>query len=302
MRETGMSRLIVLMIVLLLPLPSFGAEAVKLKYSLSLYADEKGNGMNQPEGVACSEDHLVVADSGNSRLILYSLQGGEPKGGKEIKLPQLIYPIRVRMSSTGDVLVLDERQRKVIRLSHDGAFKQYVEPTGLPTDSMIVPAGFDVDAHDNLYLLDILAGRVIVLDGSGKFQRQIDFPKEYGFFTDVAVDAKGTIFLVDGVTATVYSTAKNAALFSPITGTLKDIMKFPMSVIADNKGSLYLADQHGNGIVVLRQDGAFQSRQLSLGWKEGNVRSPAQICIDKDGALFIADRANSRIEEFVPLK
>ncbi len=297
-----MSRLIALMIVLLLPLPSFGAEAVKLKYNLSLYADEKGNGMNQPEGVACGEDRLAVADSGNGRIILYSLQGGEPKGGKEIKIPQVMYPLRVQISSKGDLLVLDERQRKVIRLSQEGVFKQYVEPSGVPTDSMIVPAAIAVDAQDNLYLLDILAGRVVVLDSGGKFLRQISFPKEYGFFTDLTVDARGTVFVIDGVKATVYSAAKDAVSFSPVSGSLKDVMKFPMSVVADNKGSLYIADQHGNGIVVLRQDGTFQSRQLSLGWKEGNIRYPAQICIEKDGALFIADRANSRIEEFVPLK
>jgi sugar lactone lactonase YvrE len=298
-----MSRLIALMIVLLLlPLRSFGAESIKLKYTLSLYADEKGNGLNQPEGVACSDDRLVVADTGNGRIILYSLQGGDPKGGTEIKLSQVLYPIRVKINSKGDIFVLDERLRKIVRLTREGAFSNYVELGGLPTESMVVPAGIDLDGNDNLYLLDILAGRVLVFNADGKFQRQVDFPKGYGFFTDLAVDQKGTIFLVDGVNAMVYSNAADPAVFSPITAKLKDDIKFAGNMTIDNTGALYISDQNSGGVVVVGRDGTVRTRLLSLGWKEGTVRYPTQTCLDKDGDLFVADRANSRIQEFTPLK
>ncbi len=172
-----MSRLIVLMIVLLLPLHAFGAEQVVIKYAFSAYADEKGNGLNQPEGIACKDDRLVVADTGNGRLVLFTLQNGEPKGGKEIKLPQVVYPVRVRINSKGDIFVLDERQRKVVRLTPEGAFKQYVELAGWPTESMVVPAGIDLDGGDNIYLLDVLAGRVLVLDADGKISEADRLPE-----------------------------------------------------------------------------------------------------------------------------
>jgi sugar lactone lactonase YvrE len=302
MRGTIMHRLIVLIIVLTLPLPVFGAEPVRMKYSLSAYADEKGNGMNQPEGIACNDDRLVAADTGNGRLILYSLQGGEPKGGKEIKLPQVVYPIRVKVNSKGDIFVIDERQRKVVRLTPEGTFKQYLELGGLVTESMVVPAGIDLDGNDNIYLLDILGGRVLVLDADGKIQRQINFPKEYGFITDLAVNPKGTVFLTDGVKSMVYANAADPNAFAPITGIMKEDLKFPSNITADTKGTLFISDQNSGGIVVVGQDGTLRNRMLSLGWKEGAVRYPAQLCIDKDGNLFVADRANSRIQEFTPLQ
>ncbi len=302
MQGSEKSLLIVLLIVLLLSLPSFGAESIRLKYVLSLYADEKGSALNQPEGVACGEDRLVVADTGNGRLIFYPLKGGEPTGGNEIKLPQVLYPLRVRISSKGDIFVLDERQRKVSRLSRDGAFKQYVEMGGLPTESMVVPAGIDLDGNDNLYLLDILAGRVLVFGADGQFQRQINFPKSFGFFTDLAVDQKGTVFLVDAVDAVVYSNAKDPAVLSPLTGILKNDLKFAGSITLDSEGTLYIADQNSGGVVVVGKDGAVLARLLTLGWKEGAVRYPSQLCVDKAGNLFVADRANNRIQEFAPLK
>jgi hypothetical protein len=297
-----MRRLIVLMIVLLLPLHAFGAEQVVMKYALSAYADEKGNGLNKPEGIACKDDRLVVADTGNGRLVLFTLQDGALKGGKEIKLPQVVYPVRVRINSKGDIFVLDERQRKVVRLTPEGVFKQYLELGGMATESMVVPAGIDLDGADNIYLLDVLGGRVLVLDADGKMQRQITFPKEYGFITDLAVNSKGTVFLTDGVKAMVYANAADPNAFAPITGTMKEDLKFPSNIVADEKGMLFISDQNSGGIIAIGQDGTFRNRLLSLGWKEGTVRYPTQICVNKDGGLFVADRANSRIQMFTPLK
>jgi sugar lactone lactonase YvrE len=304
MRETMKIYLMVLTILLTLSLQTFGAEPVRMKYGLSVYSDEKGIGLKQPEGVACSDDRLVVADTGNDRLVIYSLAGGEPKGGKEVKIPQVLYPVRVATSSKGELFVLDGRQRKIARLTRDGAFVQFVDLGGVPGDGtgMVVPVGIGLDGGDNLYLLDILGGRVLVLNADGKFQRQIAFPKEYGFITDLAVDPRGTIFLVDGVKAVMYSTAKDPAVFTPITGTLKDELKFASNIVTDSKGTIYITDQNSGGVVVVGGDGAFRNRLLSLGWKEGSVRYPAQICIDSQGDLFVADRANSRIQEFTPLK
>jgi sugar lactone lactonase YvrE len=292
----------VLVIVLLLPLHAFGAEPVIMKYALSAYADEKGIGLNQPEGIACKDDRLVVADTGNGRLVLYSLQDGQIKGGKEIKLPQVIYPIRARVNSKGDIFVLDERQRKVARLTPEGTFKQYLELGGLATEGMVVPAGIDLDGADNIYLLDIVGGRVLVLDADGKMQRQINFPKEYGFITDLAANSKGTVFLIDGVKSMVYANAADPNVFAPITGIMKEDLKFPSNIVADARGMLFISDQNSGGVVVVSQDGTFRNRLLSLGWKEGAVRYPAQICIGNNGAFFVADRANSRIQMFIPLK
>jgi len=95
MRGINLSRCMLVMIVLLLPLHAFGAEEIRFKHESSLYADEKGVGLNQPEGVACSNDRLAVADTGNGRLVLFTLQGGEFKGGTEIRLSQVLYPIRI---------------------------------------------------------------------------------------------------------------------------------------------------------------------------------------------------------------
>ena len=37
----------------------------------------------------------------------------------------------------------------------------------------------------------------------------------------------------------------------------------------DNRGTLYVVDENGGGIVILGRDGSYMGRQLSLGWNEG---------------------------------
>jgi sugar lactone lactonase YvrE len=302
MRGIVMSRLIIWLIALAMPLSAFGAEQMVLKYARFQSFDEKGTGLRQPEGLACSEDRLVVADTGNKRLVLYALQGGEILGGTEIKIPQLPYPVRVAIGSKGDIFIIDGRLRKVAHLSREGKYVGYVEPSDLPAQSMVVPAGLAIDSSDNLYLMDIAGGRVLVLSPDGKFQRQINFPKEYGFMTDITVDPRGTVFAVDGVKSMVYSNAKDPAVLSPISGTLKEDLKFPSNIIMNNKGMLLISDQNGGGIVAVSQDGTLLTRMLNLGWTEGTVRYPSQLCTDRDGAVFVADRENNRIQEFTPLK
>ena len=296
-----MNRICALMIILLLPLSVYGAEEIRFKHARSLYADDKGVGMKNPEGVACGKDRLVVADTGNSRLILYSILGGEPKGGTEVLVPQAVYPIRLAMSSTGDLFVIDGRQRKVARLSSEGTFKNYVELTGLPLEGVVIPAGISLDGKDNLHLLDMAGNRVLVFGDDGKFQRQIPLPKEYGFINDLTVDARGAVSLLDSVNAVVYSNAKDPAVFIPVSGKLKDDMQFPTNIAIDAQGVLFISDQNGGGIIAVSPDGTAK-RLFSMGWKEGTLRYPAQLCVSSGGGLFVADRDNSRIQVFIPLK
>jgi hypothetical protein len=36
-----------------------------------------------------------------------------------------------------------------------------------------------------------------------------------------------------------------------------------------------------------------------MGWKEGFLRYPSQMCVTENGAAFIADRGNNRVDGFL---
>jgi DNA-binding beta-propeller fold protein YncE len=282
---------------------SFSAETVKLRYLQSVYFDDKGGGLKQPEGVACNEKSLlVVGDTGNDRLVRYTFQEKSLKAGAEIKIPQLSSPIRPQINSKGEIFALDGKRRRVVSLTPEGAFKGYVDPEGVPSPSTYVPRSFKIDRNNNIYILDIFSGRVLVLNSEGKYQKQIPFPTDYGFFSDLSVDSKGTIFLVDCVKAMVFSAAKDSNSFSPFTKNLREYLNFPTSITTDTRGTIFIVDENGSGIVILGQDGSFQGRQLNMGWNEGLLYFPSQMCINDKGEVFIADRGNSRVQIFTLVK
>jgi len=289
--------LLVSLLFLRLPL---GDTASKFRYITSIYADDKGLGLKQPEGVACSgESLLIVADSGNGRLLRYTFKDGAVEiGTVEMKPDQLSYPIKTEFDSRGEIYVFDRKQRSIVRFSPAGAFRGYLKPAGLPSPATLVPRSFTIDRNDNIYILDILSERVLKLDPEGRYVRQIKFPQEYGFFSDVAVDFKGTVLLIDGVHGMVFSAEKNSASFSRLTSSLKEYVRFPASLTTDERGRIYLVDRNGGSIIILGQDGSFIGRQSGMGWKEGSLNYPAQMCINNKGEVFIADTRNHRIQIF----
>jgi DNA-binding beta-propeller fold protein YncE len=287
------------LMILFSPLRSFCAESVRFRHVLSIYLDEKGSGMKQPEGVAWDgKSLLIVADTGNGRLLQFTVQDRTVKGGKEMKISQLLYPIGVEVNSKGEIFALDGRQRRIIRLSPEGAFKGYLQPEGIPSPSAFVPKSIMIDRNDSIYILDVFSARVLVVSPDGKYQRHIDFPKDFGFFSDLAVDFKGNILLIDSVGKRVFIAQKDAKNFSPLGTSLKEYLNFPTSITTDSRGTIYVVDENGGGIVILGQDGSYLGRQLTMGWNEGMLYYPSQMRINEKGEVFIADRGNSRVQIF----
>ena len=70
------------LIVELFFLISFAGAVVKFRYITSLYRDDAGSAFQQPEGVACNnESALIVADTGNGRLLRFTFEEGSVRTG-----------------------------------------------------------------------------------------------------------------------------------------------------------------------------------------------------------------------------
>jgi len=292
---------ILLTVLLLQPLTSLHAKTIRLRPVTSIYADALGAPLKLPEGVACChrQSFIIVADTGNARLLKVVFHGPNmEKDSSEIRVPQITYPMKTMFDSKDQIYILDGKQRRIIRLSAQGKFEGYFEPKDVPSPSAYVLRSFTIDAKDNVLVLDILSARVLVLDPGGTFQRQVKFPKKYGFFSDLAVDGKGRVLILDGVDAKVYATDRGTEKFISLTGNLKKYMRFPSHLTTDARGRIYLTDRNGGSIIILGSDGSFIGRQSGMGWNEGFMRYPSQICINEKGQVFVADTMNNRIQIF----
>lgn len=278
------------------------AQGIILKHQLSIYADEKNVGLRAPDGIACNDSGVVISDTGNARLVKFALADKKFSAGVPIKLDQLKRPARAKALADGRILVLDEKTRSIVRVDASGKFAGRVEYKGDAAPKTVVPGAFDVDPSGTLFVLDLASRSVLALGANDSVTRKIDLPKARSTsFTDIAVDPAGTVYAVEAVGATVWSAAKGDAAFKQLSKSLKEYMNFPVA-LAVARGSLLVVDQHGDGIVAVGLDGIYRGRQLAMGWTDGLVRYPSQVCANAAGEVFLADRGNNRVQLFTVVR
>jgi hypothetical protein len=275
------------------------AETARLRHVTSVYFDAKEAGLKLPEGVACDgKGRVVVADTGNDRLLFFAFQDGKMSGGSEVKHPELSAPSRVYVTSKGEIYVLDGKQRRIVRLGPEGEFKGLLAMNGVPQPGTVIPKSFAVDSADYVYVLDAFSARVLLLTAQGQFQRALPLPADAGFGSELAVDAAGTVFLMDSIKRRMFSAGKDAAAFAPLGGDLSAVVASMPTYLTASKGMIFVAEGSRSSIVAFGRDGSFLSRQLSFGMEEGALNYPSQICINDKDEVFIADRDNSRVQVF----
>ncbi|HET8734528.1 MAG TPA: NHL repeat-containing protein [Anaeromyxobacteraceae bacterium] len=281
----------------LLALAPAVALAATVRHQVSVYSDDKEEPMRSPEGVACGDKGaIVVADSGNGRILTFTYRDGKLEGGTPVKVAEATYPVRVQIDGKGDVYVLDRKTRRIVRLDAAGKFAGLVEAKGASGSGAVAPGAFRVTPEGGVVLLDVTARRVLVLEPGGRVTRELPLPREGEEFTDVAVDG-ARILAVDGVGSRIWAADKDAKAFQPIGEAMKDRVSFP-GYLAEDRGRHWLVDQNGHGLAVVGSDGGFQGRELEMGWIDGRVYYPAQVCTTPDGLLVVADRGNNRIQIF----
>ena len=271
--------------------------AAKIKHQGSVYADSAGLPLKHPEGVACGGDFFIVADTGNSRVVRYSMTAQNLSPEATFPLPGTS-PLIVQLNARGDIYILDGKTRTVVKMSQDGQVTGKVEPKKITGSKTVIPRSFRLDKDDNIYLLDIFSERVLVLNSADEYLKQLPFPEGFGFFSDLAISPQGIIYLLDSVAGAIYSANPGAKSFELLSSGLKEHMNFPISLAIDASGGLYLSDQYGSGLVLYDRDGSFQGRKFGLGWEDGQFYYPAQVCINDRNMLIIADRNNSRVQIF----
>jgi hypothetical protein len=238
------------------------AQTAKFRHLVSIYADDKGAGLNLPEGVGCgAAGQVVVGDTGNDRLVRFTYRDRTVSGGSAIKIPEVSAPFRVQLNSKGEIYALDGQARRIVHLGPEGEFKDVLTFAGAPPPGTFIPKSFTIDQADNLYVLDVFSARVLVLDAQGKFQRALAFPDDVGFVSDVAVDATGGLILLDSIKRRMFSADKDATAFAPLGGDLKEALATAPAYMMASKGSTFVVEGRGSRIVTFRRDGSFLDRK-----------------------------------------
>ncbi len=260
------------------------------------------NGVSEPVGVAVTAngDRIYVAESGGDRLVRAFDQSGKalftfaPPDSTAASRS----PFYVAVNDSGLVYVVDRRRLTIDTYDSGGNYKGAVAS---PFAEGWLPLGIRVDGS-NLLVTETTSGlhRVLKLDRQGALTLQFgqegkgENPQDLWFPNGAVADARGRIYVSDSDNGRVQVFDPGGKLLYSING-----FSLPHGLDLDEYGRLHVVDTVGQEVKVYDVSGDRAALLFSfgtLGDGDGQFNYPNDIAIDGNDRVYVADRANNRVQ------
>jgi sugar lactone lactonase YvrE len=234
---------------------------------------------------------LVVISVG-----LRSADGGQARNPQRTLFKA---PGSVATDTSGHVYVLDEYADRVLKLSSDGHLLGQWGTRGRRPGQFIGPLGLTVGAQGDVYVADTgntriqtfsPAGHLLTLWSTGYFKNKPIRPE------DVAVDRQGISYVTNTSNVQKYSpSGRLLTVFSRQFG----VASIPSGIAVDGTGNVYVSLVLGS-ILKLSSSGKILATWGGNGPAVGQLIQAEGITVDRQGAVYVADTGNNRIQKFSP--
>ncbi|MGC9293552.1 MAG: NHL repeat-containing protein, partial [Acidobacteriaceae bacterium] len=204
-----------------------------------------------------------------------------------LSLPSF-HPTGLAVDGAGDLYVSDSGDQEVIKT----VYAQSVVASGIND-----PNGVAVDAAGNVYYINDRVNDVNAdeLSPEGTSQ-QVASSSVYSYFTSIAVDLSGNVYIADSGLHVVYKLTPNTNYGwgeTQVNVTGLSSTNGPNGVAVDASGNVYIADTGNNRIVKVAQNGS----QTTVG---NGLNAPIGVAVDGAGNVYITDTGNDRVVAETP--
>lgn len=240
----------------------------ELIYRVGTRGREKGEFTNLQGISASSNGRVVVADSNNQCIQIFSNDGQfKMRFGVRGRSPgQLQRPTGVTVDMNGDIVVADYDNRWVSIFTSDGKFKNKIG-----AGRLMGPKGVAVDKNGHIITVDNKACCVFIFQSNGKLVTKFG--------------GRGT------------SDRQFAEKLGPNLNKSGSVFS-PHFVTVNNKNEIIVTDFHNHSVKVYSADGEFLFKFGSHGEGNGQFNAPTGVAVDANGNIIVADWGNSRIQVF----
>jgi sugar lactone lactonase YvrE len=274
--------------------------------------------LETPSGVALDASGDVWAtDAGKNDVVEFSPQGrvlrtfGTPGSGNG----QLNDPEAIAVSG-GDVYVADAGNSRVEEYTTAGRFTATIGGPGTGSGQFTTPEGVAADASGTIYVSDTPNDRIEEFAPAGSYIKSItaSVSKPQG----LSIDASGDLWVADNG----YTDAggDNVLEFSPSGSLIATLgssesadyggMSNPADVALDGQGNVYVAEPDYDLVQEFNVDSLYEGEfgtpatsatgDITPGGTIPALYLPESVASDAAGDVFVADRENHRLVEFVP--
>lgn len=170
-------------------------------------------------------------------------------------------------------------------------------------------AGVGVDARDRVYLFNRGETPIIIVDTDGNFLASWGDKQTFPNAHAVTMGPDDTIWLTDTFDHTVRKCTLEGEILmtvgtpgkpaSPMSGN--PFYQCTHVAIHPHTGEFFVSDGYGNAKVhKYTPDGRLLYSWGEPGNEPGQFNLPHNICTDRDGYVYVADRHNARVQVFTP--
>jgi DNA-binding beta-propeller fold protein YncE len=169
------------------------------------------------------------------------------------------------------------------------------------------PSDIAVGPNGDLYLVDGVNHRVIVLSGRGEWkfsfgqkgvgQGELKFP------LGIDVSAEGKVFIADTGNHRIqlFDLNGNFLRMFTVNPAAGEKPADPVDVLASKlKDYVYVSDNDNHNIKVFSQSGKFQFQWGRFGEGPGEFRYPAMLALNEYNEVYVVDVLNTRVQKFDP--
>uniref|UniRef100_A0A673BBZ6 RING-type E3 ubiquitin transferase n=1 Tax=Sphaeramia orbicularis TaxID=375764 RepID=A0A673BBZ6_9TELE len=264
----------------------------ELIYRVGSRGREKGEFTNLQGISASSNGRVVVADSNNQCIQIFSNDGQfKMRFGVRGRSPgQLQRPTGVTVDMNGDIVVADYDNRWVSIFSSDGKFKNKIG-----AGRLMGPKGVAVDKNGHIITVDNKACCVFIFQSNGKlvtkFGGRGTSDRQFAGPHFVAVNNKNEIVVTDfhNHSVKVYSADGEFLFKFGSHGEGNGQFNAPTGVAVDANGNIIVADWGNSRIQVFDSTGSFLSY---INTSADPLYGPQGLALTSDGHVAVADSGN----------
>ena len=169
------------------------------------------------------------------------------------------------------------------------------------------PSDLAVAANGDLYIVDGVNNRIIVIGTNGKWKFSFGHGGtgigEFKFPVGIDISGNGRVFIADSGNhrIQVFDLKGNFINMFDVKRAKGEVPPDPVDVLASGLNNyLYIADNENHKIKVHKQNGTFEFEFGKFGEEYGEFRFPGIMVQNDYNEIFVVDVLNTRVQKFDP--
>lgn len=212
-------------------------------------------------------------------------------------------PHGCRIDPEGNVWLTDVGRHQVFKYTPDGrrlAVWGVKNRPGNDATHFNQPADVAFGPRGDVYIADGYGNaRIVHLDAKGQYRnawgRRGHGPGEFHLVHSVAVDQRGRVYVVDRANARIQVFTSEGHFLSSW-----EHIGHPFGLFLTPQQQLFVADGISNTIGIYSLAGKRLAQWGSTGSAPGEMRRAHLLCVDDQGAVYVAEVNGRRVQKFIP--